>query len=99
MTPPNDGPKVVALRPSRGDHKKLEAPAEKVSAASELRTLADDIDAGKHGMAAKVQIALSILGDKLIVAGMNVDGTEAHYLMACGMRRFEEPALRMGLDG
>lgn len=95
MTPPNDGPKVVALRPSQGDHKQLDT-EEPLSVADELRQLASDIEHGLHGKIGRVQIALTVLGDRLQVFGMNVDGTEAHYLMACGMRRFEDPALRKG---
>lgn len=57
-----------------------------------LRALADSISAGEYGDVREMAIVSS--GRQLDVFGFGAaDGTVTHYLLACGMRKLEEPAL------
>lgn len=57
-----------------------------------LRSLADAIAAGEYGEVREMAIVSG--GRQLDVFGFGAaDGTVTHYLLACGMRKLEDPAL------
>lgn len=64
-----------------------------VNIPEKLRHLADAIEAGDHGEAASCVVVLNADNLEVFGFGSEMDGTVAHYLLACAQRKLEEPML------